>query len=133
MSTHATISKLEADGSVTSVYCQYDGYTEYVGKFLKGYYLDEESVDQLLALGSIVSLAANVHPDEKYNHTIDDPQVGVTVSFFRDKREPMRISQYVDFQEYQNYGCAEEFNYIYVDGNWTVSTNYGASFKKYDV
>lgn len=56
MATRSTIAKLNPDGSVTSVYCHWDGYPDGVGATLRQHYTNQVKIDLLLALGDLSSL-----------------------------------------------------------------------------
>ena len=53
MATRSTIGVLNTDGSVTAVYCHWDGYPEHNGKILIENYTTEEKVRELISFGSI--------------------------------------------------------------------------------
>ena len=56
MATRSTIAKYNADGSITAIYCHYDGYPEHNGKMLQTHYATPAAVDALLSLGSFSGL-----------------------------------------------------------------------------
>jgi len=62
MSTRSTISKVNQDGTITSIYCHWDGYYSNNGKLLLENYNDEKKIDELLSLGSLSSLEKNTCP-----------------------------------------------------------------------
>ena len=64
MGTRSTIGVLNTDGSVTAVYCHWDGYPEHNGKILMENYTTEEKVRELIGLGSISS--ANLSSSRKH-------------------------------------------------------------------
>ena len=80
MATRSTIGVLNTDGSVTTVYCHWDGYPENNGKLLIENYATENAVRGLIELGSISSLGPKIgekHPFSKFeNDSGDHPLVG---------------------------------------------------------
>ena len=79
MSTRSFIGIENLDGTVTGVYCHYDGYLDGVGATLKAYYTTVRQVLDLVALGSLSSL----------NEDVD-----VTQAFHRDRGEELDIATY---------------------------------------
>lgn len=65
MSTRSNIGIINADGSVTTVYCHSDGYPSGVGKTLREHYNTEEKVRELLSLGDLSVLGEVI--GEKHN------------------------------------------------------------------
>lgn len=74
MSTSSYIAKLNSDGSVTGVYCHFDGYPDGVGKTLLEHYTTTEQASALLQGGSISTLG-------------DD--TSETIFYHRDRGEPL--------------------------------------------
>lgn len=68
MATRCTIGKLNADGSVTAVYCHYDGYPDGVGKTLHEHYNHSILVNRLLRGGNMRSLENDPESGERYPH-----------------------------------------------------------------
>ena len=97
MSTRSRIGKLNADGTVTSVYCHWDGYPSYNGFLLQQFYSKEEVVDELISHGNLSYLAQKIDPTGA--HSFDNPEDDVCVYYGRDRKEPNNepsISQTVD-------------------------------------
>lgn len=68
MSTHSRIGILNLnDGSVRSVYCQSDGYLEHNGKILITSYTSEKTVNELIYLGDLNSLADTPKSSRNYH------------------------------------------------------------------
>lgn len=67
MATRSIIGKINSDGSVTAVYCHWDGYKEEVGNKLLEFYNSTEKVDQLLTLGSLSSLGSTLQDTVAYH------------------------------------------------------------------
>ncbi len=56
MGTRSRIGKLNDDGTVTSIYCHWDGYPSWTGRILLEHWNDHQRVDQLLSLGDLSGL-----------------------------------------------------------------------------
>ena len=112
MSTRSTIAIRRLDGSMTKVYCHWDGYTENNGVILQKYYNTPDKIEELLALGNISSLREKINPETK-NHNFDHPEADVTVAYHRDRGE--------EFSQIDN-SQMEEYNYVFnmFDGVWYV-------------
>ena len=60
MATRSLIGKQNADGTITSIYCHFDGYPEHNGVILQEHYSTPVSVGELLALGNLSVLAEQI-------------------------------------------------------------------------
>jgi hypothetical protein len=87
MSTRSCISKLNEDGTITGIYCHFDGYVSGNGDLLHKHYQDEEKVNKLVNLGDISSLNEEVEAPEGVEHSYNRPHKGVTVAYGRDRGE----------------------------------------------
>lgn len=120
MATRSTISLRLEDDSVKTIYCHSDGYTDEVGARLKEFYNTKEKVEALLELGDLSSLGSKLNPDSELPHSFDDRQKGVTVAYGRDRGEKGTTATiYESFDHAQK----EEYNYLFIDGQWFVSEN----------
>ena len=108
MATRSRIGIENEDGTVSSIYCHWDGYPSNNGRTLIDHYSDREKVKELIALGSISALKENVAPIEpmddiigvrmlkefkvlpKSVHSFDTPQEGITIAYHRDRGEDLQ-------------------------------------------
>ena len=110
MSTRSRIAIENQNGSVTSIYCHFDGYLSGVGKLLKEYYTTQPKVKALIELGDISSLDMTPTSTEAYH---------------RDRGEDFNQSTDKDVETFFN-GSIEQYGYLFTkDNRWLVST-YGA-------
>lgn len=107
MGTTASISKLNDDGSVSSIFCNFDGYLSWTGETLKKYYKTPGYVDKLLSHGDIRCLDKSI-------------QLTKEITECNNIKYDKRTTYFVDWQDYENHGCREDYNYMYCDGEWTV-------------
>jgi len=123
MATRSRIGMVNEDGTVSSIYCHWDGYPDYNGRVLSENYTDLEKIKKLIALGSISVLKGEVETDDP--HTFDNPKEGVTIAYHRDRGEDYdapRINESLDeYLEHDN----EEYGYFFLNGEWFVKPCYG--------
>ena len=106
MATRSTISLLTNVGTIVTVYCHWDGYLEHNGKILHDHYTTMANVQDLLSLGAISAL---------------DKDIIDTVYYYRDREQSWETSKpglYSNWEYFINNMYAEEFNYIFADGEW---------------
>jgi len=118
MSTRSFIGKQLTDGSITGVYCHFDGYPDGVGATLKEHYVDPTKVDALLALGSISSLGPEIGQRHDYNDRSHD----WTTAYHRDcgeRLEPaMKYDTLRDMLRSVGSNLGAEYAYVFNAGAW---------------
>jgi hypothetical protein len=67
MATRSRIAIENQDGTVTSIYCHFDGYIDGVGKILQENYNTREKMEQLIDLGDISSLGKTIEETVAYH------------------------------------------------------------------
>jgi len=124
MATRSRIGIENQDGTVTSVYCHWDGYPENNGQILHDHYQDRKKVEKLIALGSISILSKEVDAPE--GHTYKTPVDGVTVAYHRDRGEPLQAKKSVYVENYFA-DDLEEYGYLFTkDNEWVIKDGYSA-------
>ena len=98
MGTRSTIALEFADGSVSQVYCHWDGYLENNGMILNTYYTDPFKVQKLLDLGGFSSLRETV--------------VETAEGAYSQRGEEVTINRYKDADEYFDCSQQEEYDYL---------------------
>ena len=108
MSTRSYIAKEHNDGSITAIYCHFDGYIEGVGQTLYENYNTNEKIDELLTLGDLSSLGPTPNESKAYH---------------RDYNEKLHIAEYNKLSEFLNMvsNSWAEYVYIWRYGRWQVS------------
>lgn len=118
MATRSRIGILNDDGSVTSVYCHWDGYPSHNGKILREHYNTPDAVRELLKEGDMSVLAPKCNKPE--GHSFDNPVEGHVIYYGRDRgekdTEPRDDTTESDFHR-----DGEEYNYLMKKGKWTVN------------
>jgi hypothetical protein len=122
MGTRSTISIQNEDGTVTGIYCHWDGYLSHNGYILNQFYTDEAKVRELIALGDLSSLGADIGT----KHDFDAAPQGECNAYGRDRGE-----KGVDARTEHNWRQfraenGQEYDYLFVPGaGWSVSTYNG--------
>lgn len=133
MSTNSTIALEFLDGSVSQVYCHWDGYLEHNGRILVEHYSNPFKLQTLINLGDISVLGPEIgvkHPFEN-PYRIGTPeyqahkdQYGIMTKFYgRDCGEDdIEAEDFVSFDDYLQNRQSQDYDYILrTDGNWYVS------------
>jgi hypothetical protein len=103
MSTNSRIGKLNEDGTVTSIYCHWDGYPSYVGKILVENYDNTTAVNKLIDLGNISEL----------NETID-----TVVAYKRDRNETKCEPLVHSSAQWPGFSSVYHYLWIPAEGRW---------------
>ena len=128
MATRSTIAIRNDNGTVTGIYCHWDGYLSHNGQILQDHYADEDKVRALIALGHVSSLGPEIgerHPFDTYNLTEEqkDPRWQNWTTFYgRDRGEPEQDAElFGSWNDLLN-NQGQEYNYIFEpkDGCWYV-------------
>ena len=118
MATRSNIAIVNQDGSITGIYCHWDGYPEYVGKMLLNHYNNVGIVNELMDLGDLSQLCEKLYSDNN-SHTFDKPQKGVCVAYGRDRGDTGTDSRtFEDLGEYEHFGSGVDYQYLFEDGKW---------------
>ena len=64
MATRSMIAKAEADGTIRSIYCHWDGYPANNGAILHQFYNDAQLVEELLDKGDLSTLSPSIETNE---------------------------------------------------------------------
>lgn len=109
MATRSTIALEFADGSVSQVYCHWDGYLENNGAILAQHYMDPFKVKEMVERGAMSSL---------------DSSVDGCSFYAEDRGEELTVNRYMDVTDYFEECQQEEYDYLLrnVDGvaTWFV-------------
>lgn len=130
MSTRSSIAILNPEGTVTGIYCHFDGYPSHNGKILLENYNAEEMVRRLLSYGDMSTLAPLV--GEK--HDFDKRPEGVCTFYHRDRGESdvwAKTHESVEaFDEWLS-DTDREWSYLFADGAWVYAEIHGKHPYKY--
>ena len=127
MATRSNIGIVNDNGSVTGIYCHWDGYPENNGKLLLKHYNTTGIVYELMDLGSLSYLAKNIYSDKKA-HSFRNPVDGVCVAYGRDRGETGVESRTFDniseFEEFAG-NSAADYQYLFNNGKWQYRNHNG--------
>jgi hypothetical protein len=98
MATRSTIAIEYADGSVSQIYCHWDGYLDNNGELLNKYYMDPFVVRDLIDLGDFSSL----------RETVEETAEGA----YTQRGEDKEVRRYMNTDEYFDCCQQEEYDYI---------------------
>lgn len=134
MGTRSTIAVQHEDGSVSQIYCHWDGYISHNGMILKTHYTTRGSAEALVKPGDMSSLRDFIHPDADKPHTFDSPQDNVCVYYGRDRGETrVEPKRFDSVEAYKLSVQTEEYDYLFSDGEWTVRRGSGKVWNEFDV
>jgi len=119
MATRSRIGIQNPDGSVSSIYCHWDGYPEGVGATLKEHYSNRQKLKMLINLGDISKLEENVSTMDE--HSFNNPKPGVTVAYHRDRGEELRSARTDYSLEIFSESDYEDYGYVYtLEEKWVT-------------
>lgn len=134
MGTRSTIAILREDGSVAKIYCHWDGYLEHNGRMLFEYYNTAEKVEELIALGDLSSLGREIGVKHPFGPDYSVPgdsfkweqlYGGMCTAYGRDRGEKGTEARgWTSLQAYEDEAQFEEYNYVFMHGEWTVMADY---------
>lgn len=133
MGTRSRIGRQNADGTVSAIYCHWDGYLSNVGAILHKHYQDATKVDALIALGDLSSIAEEIGEEHDFDWRNEyyknggswenDPRDKMCNAYGRDRKEEKTAAQIVTdadlFWKTRHQRWAE-YQYLYTDGAWLV-------------
>lgn len=117
MATRSTIARLNADHTVTAIYCHFDGYIDGNGHILKDHYTDQTRIDQLMALGDLSSLRPEIGETQDFDAPTDKDWC---LAYGRDRgEEDVSAKTYDTVQAWLDNG--QEYNYLWSGTEWLVA------------
>jgi len=120
MATRSNIAIVNQDKSISSIYCHWDGYPEYVGKILLYNFNNVGVLNELLKLGNLSTLAENVNPT--HIHTFDKPQSNVCIAYGRERGEKdQEAIVFEDLGEFEDSAKNSwvDYQYLFDNGVWS--------------
>jgi hypothetical protein len=123
MGTRSTIAIENSNGTVTGIYCHWDGYLNHNGRILQDYYTTEAAVRELIALGDLSSLGETVGTKHDFNNA---PRSECN-AYGRDRGETGIEAKTFDSHADLVEQIGQEYDYLFTNGAWTV---FGESLAK---
>jgi hypothetical protein len=122
MGTRSTIAIANADGTVSGIYCHWDGYLSHNGAILQENYTDEAKVRELIALGDLSSLGAEIGTA----HDFDAAPRNECNAFGRDRGETGVAARTLHNWRQFRAEHGQEYDYLFTPGTgWQVHTYTG--------
>ena len=110
MSTRSLIGIMNKDGSITNVYCHFDGYLDGVGITLVEHYDTEEKIYELLERGDMSSLGEDIMSCKFYKDRGED---GVDAGSI-----PAGVPNIKDVYYEGGHLSWADYVYLFEDGKW---------------
>ena len=108
MATTSTIAVQHTDGTVSQIYCHFDGYLSGVGKELLAHYNTLEQAEALVAMGGASCIRETLETSEFYH---------------RNRQEELTVEKYSSWADYFLNACTEGYDYVFTpDAGWLVMT-----------
>ncbi len=121
MATRSNIAyQSRPDGRIISIYCHWDGYVANNGKILAEHYTNSAKIAQLVALGSISRLGAEIGEQQNFDDRSTQKDTW-TLAYHRDRSELLTVSVHNDIPEWID--CMEEYAYLWTGTEWLVNTH----------
>jgi hypothetical protein len=117
MGTRSTIAIANTDGTVTGIYCHWDGYLSNNGRILQENYTTEEQVRELIQLGDLSSLGETIGTMHDFNAA---PRNECN-AYGRDRGEKNIDARTCDSWSALINDFGQEYDYLFVPGTgWLV-------------
>ena len=125
MATRSTIGIEHEDGTISAIYCHWDGYFGHHAPILLNSYDTYDKAYALIAGGSLSILDNNISPDPSAIHNFDEKQRGVCVYYIRDRGEPHVQNSAFIYDSFDDWvddsiNRHEEYNYLFTEGGWVA-------------
>lgn len=109
MATRSRIGIRESNGTVTSVYCHWDGYPEHNGDILVKYYTNEAKIRKLLDLGDMSVLGRDLGKKHRFEDRVPN-----TCTFYGRDRDDIWCSAInMDMAEFLAGHAGEDYFYLF--------------------
>lgn len=118
MATRSNIAYKTPEGKIRSIYCHWDGYPAHNGEMLIRFYQETSKIAQLVDLGSLSALGAEVGEKQDFDDkaTQNDDW---TLAYHRDRGERLIIREYDDIPSWIE--DMEEYAYLWNGREWLVN------------
>ena len=108
MATTSTIAVQHANGTVSQIYCHFDGYLDGVGRTLLTHYNSLEQAEALVALGGASCIRETLETSEFYHRNLN---------------EDLTVVEYSSWADYFLNAQCEEYDYVFTsDAGWLVNS-----------
>jgi len=116
MATRSLIGKQNSDGTITSIYCHWDGQPQHNGTLLQNFYNTPFKVDQLLSLGNLSYLGSEIGDMQDFDNPTNRDWC---LSYRRDRGEDNQNAVTTTRESFFKDNGWTDYYYIYnLDGEW---------------
>ena len=126
MGTRSTIAYKEGN-TIRAVYCHWDGYPSFNGRILQNFYQEARKIGQLVELGDLSSLGAELGVKHPFDERIDaDEYKDTRCTFYgRDRGEDgVDAKEFGDIQEWLDNYSWSDYAYLWNGTEWLVHNTY---------
>ena len=122
MATRSAIGIKHGD-RIKAVYCHWDGYVEHVGLCLHTYYQSSVKVNNLISMGDISGIGADIGEKHEFGNRAEylpDGCARECTFYTRDRSEDAPFKSFGSEAEFVDHyeGCSSEYFYLYDHGVW---------------
>lgn len=126
MGTRSTIAVCHQDGTISQIYCHWDGYLRHNGSILQSYYDSLAAAEKLISGGNLSSLNKYCSLPLGQGHNFNNPQPGHCVYYGRDRGEANQQPKlFADINAFIYHAQWQEYNYIFINDHWMVDRRPG--------
>ena len=119
MATRSNIAYRTPEGKIRSIYCHWDGYPAHNGEMLRRYYTDNTKIAQLIDLGSLSSLGAEIGEQQDFDDRSSQKE-DWCLAYGRDRGEvDVEAREYDDIPSWID--DMEEYAYLWNGKEWLVN------------
>lgn len=113
MGTRSMIGMVEDDGTVTAIYCHWDGHPKHNGLLLRKHWYDAYLIDHLMHLGNLSYLGKEIGECQDFDQPTD---LNWCLAYGRDRNEPNQTAtSYYSRDEYVSNAAGDHCaDYIYL-------------------
>lgn len=118
MSARSRIGILNDNGTVTSIYCHYDGYPINNGAILTNWYTTEEKIRELMNLGDLSILGK--HIGVKHDFDSHGSDLNQCLAYGRDRGDiGIEAMNHANIDHF--FAEGEEYNYLWQNNRWSCT------------
>jgi hypothetical protein len=119
MATRSRIGIVNDNGTVTSIYCHWDGYPDHNGAILVEHYNTESKIRELMDLGCLSILGEVIGEKCDFN-SFNSQHSNQCLAYGRDRGETnIDAVTHSNIAKFLSYG--EAYNYLWHNNHWTCT------------
>lgn len=125
MGTRSTIAYYTPEKRIVAIYCHWDGYPSYNGKILQEHYQEARKLAQLIGLGDLSSLGAELGEKHGFDERIDAETLADTRCTFygRDRGEKdVDCKVFNDIPSWLDHYGWSDYAYLWNGTEWLVNS-----------